>query len=189
VAEELSSVEPESAEKASPQNPYKLGKDPKPLAEVVALDDVAVELMEDAEQGAKEDAEPATESSGAIGRTYAWVAAELSSATTELSKMKLLENYEKCAELKVEMERLTAELALLPKPRTHEVVKMELEKKDAEIMAMAREESRGWNAGLRTITKPVTESLYCSQMLWNVIVERLVYFPNALERYNLLLRY
>jgi len=95
-----------------------------------------------------------------------------------------LEKYDKCAELKDAVDRLSAELALLPKPRTQEVVTMELEKKDAEITAMKlAEESRGWNACLRTITKPVTESLYCSQMLWNVIVEILLQFANALERY------
>jgi hypothetical protein len=73
-----------------------------------------------------------------------------------MSKMKLLENWEKCAVLQEDMARLTAELALLPKPRTHEVVKTELEKKKAEIRVLREAaESRGWNTCLRTITKPV----------------------------------
>ena len=147
--------EPESVEKASPLNPYRVTPEPKPLAEVVVLEDAA-EPTKDAEQGAMEEAEPAAEPTGGT-RTYAWVAEELSSAKTELTKMKLLEKFDKCAQLKDEVDRLTAELALLPKPRTQEVVMMELEKKEAEITALkSAEKSRGWNACLRTITTPVT---------------------------------
>jgi hypothetical protein len=67
---------------------------------------------------------------------------------------------------------LRAELALLPQPRTMMVVMMELEKNEAELKAASvADKSGGRNVCLRTITKPVTEFQYCSQMLWNVIGE------------------
>jgi len=65
--------------------------------------------------------------------------------------------------------RVVVEREMVPKPRTQEVVMMELEKKEAEITAMKlAEKSRGWNACLRTITKPVTSG-FVSQC-YNLLV-------------------